>query len=48
VPEPFYIKQVSLPVRKKATVTLPVTFIPFEFGTHRCDILLTDKEVGEI
>jgi len=48
VPEPFFCKQEVLPVNKGQTQTLTVVFLPFELGVHRCFVVLTDNDVGEL
>ncbi len=48
IPEPFYCKQDMVAVNKGQTQTLNVIFLPFELGVHRCFIILTDNDVGEM
>eukprot|EP00826_Nyctotherus_ovalis_P038520 TRINITY_DN3612_c0_g1_i6.p1 TRINITY_DN3612_c0_g1~~TRINITY_DN3612_c0_g1_i6.p1 ORF type:complete len:1173 (+),score=401.21 TRINITY_DN3612_c0_g1_i6:253-3771(+) len=48
VPDPFFCKQETLPVNKGQTQNLTVVFLPFELGVHRCFVVLTDNDVGEL
>jgi hypothetical protein len=35
-------------VRKNQTVNIPVLFLPFELGVHKCHVVFTDEAVGEL
>ena len=35
-------------VRKNQTVNVPVLFLPFELGVHKCHVVFTDEAVGEL
>lgn len=38
----------SVKVRKNQTVNVPVLFLPFELGLHKCFVVFTDENVGEL
>lgn len=48
VPDPFSCKMENVRVRKNATVNVPVLFLPFELGVHKCFVVFTDENVGEL
>ena len=48
VPDPYSCKLEVLKVRKGQTVNVPVLFLPFELGVHKCHIVFTDEAVGEL
>jgi hypothetical protein len=35
-------------VRKNQTANVPVLFLPFELGVHKCHVVFTDEAVGEL
>ena len=35
-------------VRKNCTVIVPVLFLPFELGIHKCYVVFSDENVGEL
>jgi len=35
-------------VKKNATVNIPILFLPFELGMHKCHLVFTDEAVGEL
>ena len=35
-------------IRKGAQQTVPILFLPFELGIHKCHIIFTDENVGEV
>ena len=47
-PEPFLVSEDSLSLKQGASVTLPVTFLPWKVGAHSCLLWLTDANAGEI
>ena len=48
VPEPYSCKLEVIKVRKHATINVPVLFLPFELGVHKCNVVFTDEAVGEL
>lgn len=48
IPEPFSCKIESQKVRKNQTINVPILFLPFELGVHKCYIIFTDEQVGEL
>ena len=47
-PEPYSCKLDNVKVRKNQTVNVPVLFLPFELGVHKCHVVFTDEAVGEL
>lgn len=47
VPDPFS-SRTEVKVRKNQTVNFPVVFLPFELGVHKCFVVFTDENVGEL
>ena len=47
-PEPYSCKLEVIKVRKNQTVNVPVLFLPFELGVHKCHVVFTDEAVGEL
>ena len=47
VPDPFSCRT-EVKVRKNQTVNFPVVFLPFELGVHKCFVVFTDENVGEL
>lgn len=47
-PEPFYVKQEQVKIRRGAQAPIPVIFLPFELGIHKCHVIFTDENVGEV
>jgi hypothetical protein len=48
LPEPFTCKLETIKVRKNQTVNVPVLFLPFELGIHKCFVVFVDENVGEL
>jgi len=48
VPDPYSCKLEVVKVRKNQTVNVPVLFLPFELGVHKCNVVFTDEAVGEL
>lgn len=48
LPEPFTCKLETIKVRKNQTVNVPILFLPFELGVHRCFVVFVDENVGEL
>lgn len=48
IPEPFTVKNESLKIKRGGQQTLQINFLPFELGIHKCNIILTDENVGEV
>jgi hypothetical protein len=48
VPEPYTCKLEQVKVRKNQTVNVPVLFLPFELGVHKCNVVFTDESIGEL
>ena len=48
LPEPFTCKMETVKVRKNQTVNVPVLFLPFELGIHKCFVIFVDENVGEL
>ena len=48
VPDPFSCKMESVKVRKNATANVPILFLPFELGVHKCFVVFSDENVGEL
>ena len=48
VPQPYSCKLEVVKVRKNQTVNVPVLFLPFELGVHKCNVVFTDEAVGEL
>ena len=48
IPEPFTCKMETVKVRKNQTVNVPVLFLPFELGIHKCFVIFVDENVGEL
>lgn len=38
----------SVKVRKNQTINVPILFLPFELGVHKCFVVFTDENVGEL
>jgi len=47
-PEPFSCKHEHVKIRKNAQAPIPVIFLPFELGIHKCHVIFTDEAVGEV
>jgi len=47
-PEPFFCKQDQVKIRRNAQAPIPVIFLPFELGIHKCHVIFTDENVGEV
>jgi len=47
-PEPYTCKLEQVKVRKNQTANVPVLFLPFELGVHKCYVVFTDEAVGEL
>jgi len=48
VPDPFYCKMEAIKIRKNNSAMIPIIFLPFELGIHKCHIIFTDEAVGEV
>jgi hypothetical protein len=48
VPDPYTCKVEMVKVRKNQTVNVPVLFLPFELGVHKCQVVFTDESIGEL
>ena len=48
VPDPYTCKLEQVKVRKNTTVNVPLLFLPFELGVHKCHVVFTDEAVGEL
>jgi len=48
LPEPFTCKLETVKIRKNQTVNVPILFLPFELGVHKCFIVFVDENVGEL
>jgi hypothetical protein len=48
VPDPYTCKLEVVKVRKNQTVNVPLLFLPFELGVHKCNVVFTDEAVGEL
>ena len=48
LPEPFTCKVETIKVRKNQTVNVPILFLPFELGIHKCFVVFMDENVGEL
>lgn len=35
-------------IRKNQTVNVPLLFLPFELGVHKCFVVFVDENVGEL
>ena len=35
-------------MRKNQTVNVPISFLPFELGVHKCYVVFSDENVGEL
>lgn len=35
-------------MRKNQTINVPVLFLPFELGIHKCFVVFVDENVGEL
>jgi hypothetical protein len=35
-------------IRKNNSAMIPIIFLPFELGIHKCHIIFTDEAVGEV
>jgi hypothetical protein len=42
VPDPFTCKLLSVKVKKGYTINVPVLFLPFELGVHKCYVVFSD------
>ena len=47
-PNPFYIKNEKIKVKKNSSSFLGLQFLPFEKKTHTADLILCDERVGEL
>jgi len=47
-PDPYTCKLEVVKVRKNQTVNVPLLFLPFELGVHKCHVVFTDEAVGEL
>ncbi|MBK8156871.1 MAG: hypothetical protein IPK55_13215 [Streptococcus sp.] len=47
-PEPFHCKQEQIRVKKNGSAIVPITFLPFELGVHKCYVVFSDEAVGEM
>ena len=47
-PDPFYCKLEHVKIRKGAQALIPIFFLPFELGIHKCHVIFTDELVGEV
>jgi hypothetical protein len=48
VSDPYTCKLEVVKVRKNQTVNVPLLFLPFELGVHKCNVVFTDEAVGEL
>ena len=48
VPDPFYCKMEHVKIRRNNSAMIPIIFLPFELGIHKCHIIFTDEQVGEV
>lgn len=48
LPDPFSCKLETIKVRKNQTVNVPLMFLPFELGIHKCFVVFVDENVGEL
>lgn len=48
MPEPYYCKQEQLKIKKGNQGQLSILFLPFELGIHKCHVIFTDENVGEV
>ena len=48
IPDPYHCKIEQLKIRKGAQQTVPILFLPFEPGIHKCHIVSTDENVEEV
>jgi len=48
LPEPFTCKLETVKIRKNQTVNVPLLFLPFELGVHKCFVVFVDENVGEL
>lgn len=48
VPDPFYCKLETIRIKKNGSNIVPVTFLPFELGVHKCYVVFSDENVGEM
>ena len=48
LPDPFSCKLETIKVRKNQTVNVPLMFLPFELGIHKCFVVFVDESVGEL
>lgn len=46
IPEPFTCRQEILKISKGKSSQLQISFLPFELGIHKCNIILTDDSDG--
>jgi hypothetical protein len=47
-PDPYTCKQETVKVRKGLSANVPLLFLPFELGVHKCHVVFTDEAVGEL
>ena len=47
-PDPFHCKMESVWVKKNGSMIVPITFLPFELGVHKCYVVFADENVGEM
>ena len=38
----------TIKVRKNVTANVPILFLPFELGVHKCFVVFSDENVGEL
>ena len=48
MPEPFHCKLETIRIKKNGSNIVPVTFLPFELGVHKCYVVFSDENVGEM
>ena len=47
-PQPFFIKNEKVKVKKNSSSYIGVQFLPFEMRNYKADLILCDEKVGEI
>lgn len=48
VPDAFYCKNETVKVRKNGSATVQIIFMPAELRNHKCHVVFTDENVGEL
>ena len=48
VPDPFHCKMETVRIKKNGSNIVPINFLPFELGVHKCFVVFSDENVGEI